>query len=86
MKGTVIHCNGRFRRILEGRDNKNQVKVEVQAVELASREETESASSGSRPAHFTFYVNGQSFAASPKVVLARGRRYPQVEHWFVAAD
>ena len=86
MKGTVIHCGGRFRRILEGRDNNSQVKVEVQTPELPSYEETEGAPSRSRPAHFTFYIDGQSFAASQKVMLAKGRRYPQIEHWFVAAD
>lgn len=86
MKGTVIHYEGRFRRILEGRNNNSQIKVEVQTPELPLSEETEGTLSISRPAHFTFYVDGQSFAASRKVTLAKGRRYPHIEHWFVAAD
>ena len=86
MKGTVIHYGGRFRRILEGRNNNSQMKVEVQTPELPISEEIEGTLLTSRPAHFTFYVDGQSFAASRKVMLSKGRRYPQIEHWFVAAD
>ncbi len=86
MKGTIIHCGGRFRRILEGRGNNSQMNVEVQTTKLPPSEETENALSRSHLAHFTFYVDGKSFAASQKVMLTKGRRYPQIEHWFIAAD
>lgn len=86
MKGTVVHCGGRFRRVIEGRSNNSQVKVEVQNSEPSSPAEKEREDQRSSPAHFTFYINGQSFAASQRVTLIKGRRYPQIEHWFVAAD
>lgn len=36
-----------------------------------------------RPLYFVFSVGGRTFAASQNVTLRRGRRYPEVEHWFV---
>ncbi len=38
------------------------------------------------PLYFVFTLDGTTFAASRKVSLMKGRRYPGVEHWFVLPD
>jgi len=81
MRGIVIHANGHFRRTLEGRDNEYQLRVE--AVTSLPKVDTGGTSDPSRPLHFIFYCDGKSFAGSQRVVLTTGRRYPNVEHWFI---
>ncbi len=80
MKGTVIHSRGHYRRFLEGRDNDGHLSVKaIMPVPQAG----EPSGSQSRPVYFVFYCDGKSFAGSQKVVLTKGRRYPDVEHWFI---
>ncbi len=81
MRGIVIHANGRFRRTLEGRNNEYQLRVE--AVTSLPKIDTGGTSDATRPLHFIFYCDGKSFAGSRRVVLTTGRRYPNVEHWFI---
>lgn len=91
MRGTVVHFRGKFRRSLERHGVKPQVKVEITMSEgITADDETGehpgNPSDKQRPAHYAFFVNGELFAYSRKVTFFRGRRYSQVEHWFVCAD
>lgn len=81
MRGTVVHFRGKFRRSLEQRGDNPRVKVEITLPESSSGESIEQ-----RPAHYAFFIDDQLFAYSRKVTLRPGRRYSQVEHWFVCVD
>lgn len=81
MRGTVVHFRGKFRRSLEQRGVNPRIKVEITFPETLSGDSIQQ-----RPAHYAFFVDGQLFAYSRKVALRPGRRYTQVEHWFVCAD
>ncbi|HYE65271.1 MAG TPA: hypothetical protein VD966_06795 [Pyrinomonadaceae bacterium] len=85
MRGTVIHARGHFRRCLEGRNNEGQITVKAIMPVAASQNGTEPAQA-QRPLFYVFYYDGKSFAGSRKVVLAKGRRYPNVEHWFISPE
>ena len=39
-----------------------------------------------RPVTYVFYEGGRVIAKSPRVLLMSGRRYPDVEHWFVLPE
>lgn len=81
MRGTVVHFRGKFRRSLERRGPNPRVKVEITLPESLDGELVEQ-----RPAHYAFFIDDELFAYSRKVSLRAGRRYSQVEHWFVCAD
>ena len=85
MKGTVVHFRGKFRRSIERQGVKPRVKVEITLPETLASGESE-PDTARRPAHYAFFVNGVLFAYSRKVTFTQGRRYSQVEHWFVCAD
>ena len=89
MKGIVVHYQGRFRRALMGRTNEGQLEVRVaNPVDPVSRQvEVDGLVLAiRRPNYFVFNSDGQSFAASHNVSISMGRRYPEVEHWFVMPD
>ena len=88
MKGIVIHSHGHFRRCLEGRNNEYQLTVgaPVARHETPLNNETIRNNKGSPPVYFIFYCDGKPFAGSDRVVVAKGRRYPDVEHWFILPD
>ncbi len=81
MRGTVIHANGRFRRSLENLKNRGQLTVKA----VTSLAPIGAGKPGTqlRPLYYAFYHDGKSFAGSPRVMLVKGRRYPNVEHWFI---
>ena len=81
MKGIVIHYEDGLKRSLEGRTNGGALSVQpVQAV----------APTGGvmrvRPLCLVFYEGGRVIAKSSRVLLMKGRRYPDVEHWFVLPE
>ncbi len=92
MEGVVIHYNGRIRRFLRGRDN--DTRLDVRAVTPVQKpfagqahiKEPRPRDYGERPLYFVFTIDGRTIAASRKVSLMKGRRYPGVEHWFVLPD
>ncbi len=86
MKGTVVHFRGKFRRSIERKGIKPRVKVEITLPETLTNEESAGDEATRRPPHYAFFVNGELFAYSRKVTFAQGRRYSQIEHWFVCAD
>ena len=81
MRGIVIHAKGHFRRTLEGRNNEYQLAAK--AVTSLPKVDNGGRLHPSRPLYFIFYCDGKSFAGSRRVVLTTGRRYPNVEHWFI---
>ena len=81
MQGIVIHMGGRVRRSIAGRGNTGRLSV----VPL-TRAGFTSSQTNARPVRFVFYEGGRQIASSSKVILARGRRYPGVEHWFVLPE
>jgi len=83
MRGTVIHSGKQFRRCLEGRNNEYQLSVKAIMPALPTSEGPEYTAAQPRPTHFVFYCNGKSFTVSQRVILTKGRRYPNVEHWFI---
>ncbi len=92
MEGVVIHYNGRIRRSLRGRVN--DIRLDVQVVTAVQKtftgqahvEERPTRDFGERPLYFVFTIDGRTIAASRRVSLMKGRRYPGVEHWFVLPD
>ena len=84
MKGIVVHHQGKIWRSLEGRGSVFG-RLAIQAIS-AVPVKPEGASIGfqmRRPLYFIFSIGGRRFAASKNVTLRKGRRYPDVEHWFV---
>jgi len=92
MEGVVIHYDGRIRRFLRGRDNDTRLDVRTvnpvpKCCEMpAHAEGTQPRDLRESPLYFVFALDGRTFAASRKVSLFKGRRYPKVEHWFVRPD
>ncbi len=92
MEGMIIHYNGRIKRFLKGRDNDTRLDVQVVTpvqkpfAGQAIIEEPRQRNFGERPLYFVFTIDGRTIAASRKVSLMKGRRYPGVEHWFVLPD
>lgn len=84
MRGIVVHSRGHFRRCLEGRNN--EARLTVKAVMPVPPQGTGCLTAQSRPVHFLFYYGSHAFAGSKRVVLLKGRRYPDVEHWFILPD
>jgi len=92
MEGIVIHYNGRIKRFLRGRDN--DTRLDVRAVAPVQKpfagpvliDEPRPRNFGERPLYFVFTIDGRTIAASRRVSLMKGRRYPGVEHWFVLPD
>ena len=81
MKGIVIHYENGLRRAMEGRTNGGALSVQpIMAI----------APTGGviriRPLSFVFYEGGKVIAKSSRVLLMKGRRYPDVEHWFVLPE
>ncbi len=92
MEVIIIHYNGRMKRFLKGRDNDTRLDVQVvTAVQKtftgqAHVEERPTRDFGERPLYFVFTIDGRTIAASRKVSLKKGRRYPGVEPWLVLPD
>ena len=86
MKGIVIHYHGKIWRSLEGRVTSGRLAVEaINSVPL-TLEGTGRGSAVQRPVYFVFRLGGRAIAASQNVTLRKGRRYPNVEHWFVLSE
>ena len=81
MRGIVIHIGGRVRRSIGGRGNTGRLSVvPVMPAGITPSEVN------ARPVRFVFYDGDRQIASSSRVLLARGRRYPGVEHWFVLPE
>ncbi len=81
MRGIVIHHAGGVRRSIEGRAKGPRLSVRpVLAPPPAG------GRMSARPACFIFDDGGRVIAKSSRVLLARGRRYPGIEHWFVLPE
>ncbi len=85
MKGIVIHHQGKIWRSLEGRLSNGRLTIEA-ITSVPFIKEGTSRGCARRPVYFVFRVEGRTFAASQNVTLRKGRRYPNVEHWFVLAE
>lgn len=81
MKGIVIHSEGRILRATAGKSN--GCRLSVRPVMPAS---TNFGEKHSQPIRFVFFDGPRPIASSSRVVLMKGRRYPNVEHWFVLPD
>ena len=80
MRGIVIHHQKGVVRALSGRAGGGRLSVRpVLAV-------PPSGEMSSRPVTYVFYEGERVIAQSPRVLLLRGRRYPDVEHWFVLPE
>ena len=80
MKGIVLHFNGHIKRALQGRCNEGRLSVKpIMAVPPPGEMTT-------RPVFVVFYEGERLIACSSRVLLTRGRRYPEVEHWFVLPE
>lgn len=86
MKGIVIHHQGRIWRALEGRVSMGRLAIKAITPVPLKQEGTGPGCAIRRPIYFTFSVGGRTFAASQNVTLRKGRRYPEVEHWFVLSE
>ena len=86
MRGLVVHYQGKVRRALEGRGNDSRLDVTVINPVPLSETEAKLGRATQRPVYFVFHFDGRPFAASRNVKLTRGRRYPDVEHWFVLPE
>ncbi len=86
MRGVVVHYQGGFRRALENHDNNGQLSVRVVDPVPLQKEEAKLGCAARRPSTFIFEFNGKTIAISRNVTLTRGRRYPEVEHWFVLPE
>lgn len=87
MRGVVVHYEGRVIRCLTGRRNQGRLAVTaVMPVPTAGSVEEPVGTIPSRPLSFAFYVGGQLYATTRRVVITKGRKYPHVEHWFFYPD
>lgn len=83
MRGTVIHCNGRVWRSLEGQSQRKRLSV----IAVSATASFSTPGEGPRrPVLFSFRDGERQIGGSTRVLLKRGRRYPGVEHWFVLPD
>ncbi len=92
MQGVIIHYDGKIRRFLKGREN--GTRLDVMAVTPVPKSCETPLHPGERlprdfwqsPLCFVFSIDSKTFAVSRRVSLTKGRRYPEVEHWFVMPD
>ena len=84
MRGIVIHMGGRVRRSIGGRGDTG--RLSVVPVLPVTRAGVTPSETNTRPVRFVFYEGGRQIASSTRVLVARGRRYPGVEHWFVLPE
>ena len=81
MNGIVLHFNGHLKRALQGRGNQDRLSVQpIMAIAPPGAPTTR------RPVCVVFYAGARLLACSARVRLRRGRRYPEVEHWFVLPE
>ena len=80
MKGIVVHHNGKLWRTLEGRVSNGRLAISVK------QEAVNQGCAVRRPVYFVFSFRGQTIAAAKNVTLKKGRRYPDVEHWFIPSE
>ena len=85
MKGIVIHHNGKIWRSLEGRVNIGRLAIQA-ITHVPRKQEGMNREYSLRPVYFIFRVGDQTIAAAKNVTLKKGRRYPDVEHWFVPSE
>ncbi len=92
MRGVIIHYDGRIKRFLQGRENGTRLSVlTVNPVPKSSETPPHPGERLPRdfwesPLRFIFTADSKTFAASRRVSLTKGRRFPDVEHWFVMPD
>ncbi len=86
MKGIVIHHQGKIWRSREGRASSGRLTIKAITPVPLKQEGTSGACAVRRPLYFVFSVGGRTIAASKNVTLRKGRRYPDVEHWFVLSE
>ena len=86
MKGIVVHHQGKIWRSLEGRGSVGCLAIQAINAVPVKQEGAGSGSGVRRPLYFIFSIGGRPFAASKNVTLRKGRRYPDVEHWFVLSE
>ncbi len=80
MRGIVIHNRKGVVRALRGKPGRRLSVRPVLALAPPRGEVT------SRPVTYVFYEGERVIAKSSRVLLMRGRRYPDVEHWFVLPE
>ena len=81
MRGIVIHHPKGVFRALGGRAGGRRLSVRPVLAVAPPRGEV-----CTRPVTYVFYECGRVIASSPRVLLMGGRRYPEVEHWFVLPE
>jgi len=86
MKGIVIHHNGKIWRALEGRVSIGRLAIQAIAPVPCKQEGMSRQRGVRRPVYFIFRVGDRTIAAAKNVTLKKGRRYPNVEHWFVPSE
>jgi hypothetical protein len=86
MKGIVIHHQGKLWRALEGRASVGRLAVQAITPVPLKREGMSQDHSARRPVYFVFSVGGRTIATAKNVTLKKGRRYPNVEHWFIPSE
>jgi hypothetical protein len=86
MKGIVIHHKGKIWRALEGRASIGRLAIQAITPVPFKPEGTSREIAVRRPVYFVFRVGTRTIAAAKNVTLKKGRRYPDVEHWFVPSE
>lgn len=86
MKGIVIHYKGKIWRALEGRVSIGRLAIDAIPPIPMKHGGTTRERPARRPLYYVFTVGGRTIAASKKVTLIKGRRFPNVEHWFVLPE
>ena len=86
MKGIVIHHQGKIWRALQGRSSAGRFTILAITPVPLKREETSRRYAVRRPILFIFSVGGRTLATSQNVTVRSGRRYPEVEHWFMMSE
>jgi ketosteroid isomerase-like protein len=81
MRGIVIHHQRGVARALWGRAGGGRLSVRAVLTVPPARGEV-----CTRPVTYVFYEGERVIASSPRVLLMRGRRYSEVEHWFVLPE
>ena len=81
MRGIVIHNDKGVVRALRSRAGGRRLSVRPVLALAPPRGEVDS-----RPVTYVFYEGERVIARSSRVLLMRGRRYPDVEHWFVLPE
>lgn len=86
MRGLVVHYQGKVKRALEGRGNDGRLDVKVVTPVPVNGGTARLGRAAQRPVYFIFNFDGRPFAASKNVRITNGRRYPNVEHWFIGPE